>query len=71
MLEALAIVAIKQPVTAVELASIYAANRREGLLCLEAMDLIERREGAVLLKSFEHANDPSFGALAIPLSICA
>ena len=45
MLEALAIVAIKQPVTAVEIASICGTDRRDALLRLEAMNLIERRAG--------------------------
>ena len=45
MLEALAFVAIKQPVTAVEIASICGTDRRDALLRLEAMDLIERRAG--------------------------
>lgn len=45
MLEALAIVAIKQPVTAVEIAFICGTDRRDALLRLEAMGLIERRAG--------------------------
>ena len=45
MLEALSIVALRQPVVAAEIEKICGVDRRDALLRLEGMGLIERRAG--------------------------